>query len=248
VKIGYQLYSAKDLFCDSKGLVAVLEKLASFGYDGVEFFNYTDMSANDLKTILAMNHLEAINSHVSLERFRNNMETEIAYAQVLGLSALTIPYHNPEQRSEADYRALFKDMPKFIAACDKVGIKLCYHNHDFEFEKIDDMTVLDFFLSIDNLFLELDTFWAWFAGLNPISYIEKYAGRTPYIHIKDYLDRNTTPPVFCAIGTGKMDNRGIVDAAGKNGIQWIVVEQDNDRINPMESARLSVEHLRKMGL
>jgi sugar phosphate isomerase/epimerase len=248
MKKGYQLYSVKDLFSNGKELIAILEKLASLGYDGVEFFNYTDISAVDLKKALAANHLEAINSHVSLDRWRNNRENEISYAHTLGLPAMTIPYHNPEQRSEADYRALADDILKFIADCKKAGIKLCYHNHDFEFEKIDGLTVLDFFLSIDNLYLELDTFWTWFAGLDPVSYIKKYANRVPYIHIKDYLDRDTTPPAFCAIGTGKMDNRGILEAAAKNSVEWVIVEQDNDRIDPLESARISLENLKKMGL
>jgi sugar phosphate isomerase/epimerase len=56
------------------------------------------------------------------------------------------------------------------------------------------------------------------------------------------------PPVFCALGEGNMVNDGLLKAAPECGVEWIVVEQDNSRIDVMESARISVEYLIKNSL
>jgi sugar phosphate isomerase/epimerase len=249
MKKGYQLYSAREKCETPEGLISVLKQLALFGYDGVEFFDYRNIPADELKAILRENHLVSPNSHVALDRWRNNLDGEIQYALTAGIAALTIPYIVPERRTEADYRNLLKEIPKYAATCEAAGIRFCYHNHDFEFSKLDGQYVLDVLLSADKrLMFELDTFWAFFAGEDPCNYLKKYAGRVPYIHIKDYIDKNTTPPVFCALGEGNMENDGLLKAAAECEVGWIVVEQDNSRIDVMESARISVEYLIKKGV
>ncbi|WP_010263578.1 sugar phosphate isomerase/epimerase family protein [Treponema primitia] len=248
MKKGYQLYSAREVSKTRDGFISTLEKVASYGYDGVEFFDYADIPAAEIKKILSANHLDAINSHVSLDRWRNNLEQEIGYATEAGIPALTIPYILPEQRTEKNYRDLFRELPAYVGAAKKAGLKVCYHNHDFEYQTLDGQPILDAILSADNgLQLELDTFWTWFAGADPEAYLRKYAGRTPLIHIKDYLDRTKTPPVFCAIGEGKMENGNIVKTANSIGVEWIIVEQDNSLIDPLESARISIENIKKAG-
>jgi sugar phosphate isomerase/epimerase len=154
----------------------------------------------------------------------------------------------PEQRRPEDYRKLIEELPPWVKAAKQSGIRICYHNHDFEFMLLDGEPVLDVLLRCEGLELELDTFWSWFAGADNETYMKKYSGRLPFIHIKDFIDKDTTPPVFCAIGEGKMDNQRILELAPQCGVEWVVVEQDNSRIDPLESARLSVQNMKRMGL
>jgi sugar phosphate isomerase/epimerase len=235
--------------CENRdGMIFVLEQLASYGYDGVEFFNYSGIEANEMKELLHKNNLQAVNSHVSLDRWRSNDIGEIRYAQEAGIPALTIPYIVPEQRKIEDYRRLIEELPSWVSAAKQKGIQICYHNHDFEFVLLDGKPVLDVLLQCDGLEFELDTFWSWFAGVDNELYMRKYQGRLPFIHIKDFIDKNKTPPVFCSIGEGKMDNRRIVELAAQYGAEWVVVEQDNSLIDPMESARLSIQTMKGWGL
>jgi sugar phosphate isomerase/epimerase len=214
----------------------------------VEFFNYSGIEANEMKELLRKNNLQALNSHVSLDRWRSNAAGEIRYAQEADIPTLTIPYILPEQRKPEDYRKLIKEIPAWIKEAKQRGIRICYHNHDFEFVLLDDKPVLDVLLQCDGLELELDTFWSWFAGADNEIYMQKYKGRLPFIHIKDFIDKDKKPPVFCAIGEGKMDNRRILKLAVQYGVEWVVVEQDNSLIEPLESARLSIQNLKRRGL
>jgi sugar phosphate isomerase/epimerase len=183
-----------------------------------------------------------------LDRWRSNVAGEIRYAQEAGIPALTIPYIVPEQRTMEDYRRLIEELPSWVSTAKQKGIQICYHNHDFEFVLLDGKPVLDVFLQCEGLELELDTFWSWFAGADNELYMRKYQGRLPFIHIKDFIDKDKTPPVFCSIGEGKMDNRRIVELAAQYRVGWVVVEQDNSLIDPMESARLSIQTMKEWGL
>jgi sugar phosphate isomerase/epimerase len=132
---------------------------------------------------------------------------------------------------------------------------MCYHNHDFEYEKVEGVYVLDMLLQNNpRVSLELDTFWAHYCGFNPIEQMENHANRIKLLHIKDYL-RFEKPYVdmsrdlrFCALGTGKMNNDPILEQAERMGVQWIVADLDNSPIDSLETARISLEYLKHRGL
>ena len=99
-------------------------------------------------------------------------------------------------------------------------------------------------------------------GENPADYIRKYAGRTPTVHLKDFLGEKSenmygliglegsegkSGDVFQLrhLGSGKQDFPAIVKAADEGGAQWYIVEQDepNKGMTPMECAKASYEYL-----
>ncbi|MNW01001.1 hypothetical protein D3C71_1965730 [compost metagenome] len=53
---------------------------------------------------------------------------------------------------------------------------------------------------------------------------------------------------FAEIGEGILDLKAIAQAAEQVGTQWLVVEQDESRRNPLESLEISYRNLRSMGL
>lgn len=257
MKIGYQLFSALALCETKEGLLDTIRKLAELGYDGVEFFSYNDIPAGELKTFLGQCGIEACNSHVQLERWEADMEGELAYAKEAGIPCVTIPWMAPELRNEAGYKKVADLISELVPLCKTYGLRLMYHNHEFEFEAAEggDGCVLDMFLDNEPaLALELDTFWAHYAGVDPIAYMEQRKDRLGMIHVKDYeslegggLSGAQKMPSFCAVGTGKMDIRSIFDYAKQLAMPWVVVEQDNSKIDVLESAALSIRSLKTLG-
>ena len=68
------------------------------------------------------------------------------------------------------------------------GGKFTYHNHSHEFEPVGNTTMLDYFISNtepENVFYEMDVYWAVVGGAAPVEYMQKYAGRFEVLHIKD---------------------------------------------------------------
>lgn len=253
MKIGYQLYSSLDLCQGSEGLICTIKKIAAMGYDGVEFFGYEGIPADRMKELLAESGIEACNSHVQLERWQADAEGEFRYAKEAGIPWLTIPWVAPELRNAQGYSKIKNLITKLVKLGKEFGIGLLYHNHDFEFLKDEKGNyILDSFLEADpDIKLELDTFWAFHAGVDPVSYMKKVKQRLAMVHVKDYLtlpedgaDGKQELPSFAAIGTGTMDNISILGWAVKEGLPWVVVEQDNSRIDVLVSAELSVNYLK----
>ncbi len=247
MKIGYQLYSALEHCGDAAGLRRTIEKIAAMGYQGVEFFDYAGIPAAEMRAFLAGCGVEAINAHVPLAKWRSDFAGEVAYAREAGLPMITIPWIPPEERTPAVYRELAARIPGWAAEAARAGVRIGYHNHEFEYEAVDGTPALDIIAAAcGDLLLELDTFWIHYAGFDPVAEMAKRRDRLGPLHIKDYVDKTSSPPAFCAIGRGRMANAPIVRYARELDLPWIVVEQDNSAIDVFQSAEMSLAALRAL--
>ena len=247
MKIGYAMYSARELTTDPESMRKVLSEIAKMGYQGVEFFLYHDTEPGELKKMLEEFGLEAIGTHVHKPRWDADAQGEIDYAVKAGIPYLVYPYVDASLRTEEYYRALPAILKDLAAQCREKGIQLQYHNHDFEFEKIDGMAVMDYLLEQEKSFtFELDTFWCRYAGIDAMGYMEKLGSCVPMIHIKDYLGAGKDGVEFTAIGTGKLDNTQVILKAREMNKDWLIVELDNSPLHPLESAQISIEAIRKV--
>ena len=152
-------------------------------------------------------------------------------------------------------------------------MKLCYHNHDFEFEKIDGKNKLDILYdetTPEQLQSEIDTCWARVGGEDPAEYVKKYTGRAPVVHIKDYYGSKSenmyglidsgdsdkkeektsenSPFEFRPVGYGVQDIASLLKAAEEAGAEAVIVEQDRPSMNktPMECAKMSIDYIRSL--
>lgn len=247
MKIGYAMYSARELCRDTESLKSVLYSLADMGYEGVEFFLYCDTSAGELRQIMEECGLQAIGTHVHKPRWDADTDGEIAYAKEAQIPCLVYPWIEPQLRTEEFYRSLPEVLRGLSQECQKNGIRLQYHNHDFEFEKMEDGTALDHLLNADDSWdFELDTFWAAYAGIDVPKLLEKQGDRIKMIHVKDFDGVKKETPSICPIGTGVVDNASIIRTARRLDKEWLIVELDNSPLPVLESAKISIDNIRKM--
>ena len=163
--------------------------------------------------------------------------------KVIGSRYVVCPYLLPEQRSEADYQALLLTLKEAEAACEKEGITLCYHNHDFELEQLaDGRTALQTILEETKTAAEFDIYWLTKAGEDPVDWIKKYAGRTPLVHLKDMTTDGE--PFFAELGTGGVNIEAVLETADRTNVEWWIVEQDMSRRRPFESIEMSLNYLK----
>jgi sugar phosphate isomerase/epimerase len=143
----------------------------------------------------------------------------------------------------------------------KAGLQLGYHNHNFEFRKIGDVTGYDEFLRLtdpDLVCLELDCGWMAVAGLDPVAYLTRYPKRYRLLHIKDFK-RGFTPttalmseapgaPVPTELGRGAIDYTGILAAARKGNIRSTFVEQEPPfkEMPALEAIQVDYDYLKKI--
>ena len=172
-------------------------------------------------------------------------------AKARGLEYLVIVYLMRAERGGLDvYRDLAGRLAKAGETCRKAGLGLAYHPHAFEFEPIEGVRPIDVLLDQtprDLLGLELDTFWASIAGVDPVQMVEKHAGRVPLVHLKDkatgtpvqYDEGKVPKEAFKELGRGAIDYARFLPAAAKAGVRYYYVEQDYTTGDPLESLRIS---------
>jgi sugar phosphate isomerase/epimerase len=244
IPVALQLYTVRDEL--AKDFPGTLEKVAKMGYAGVEFAGYGGISASALRGHLERLGLMPVGSHVNLELLEKDLETAIAFNVELGNPYVVCPHADIRDAAGVEkYAALFNAVGEKIQGA---GLEFCYHNHGHEFAKVDGDFALDLLFARTDpslVEIEFDTCWIHAAGADPVKYIERYAGRCPLLHIKDM---KADGKVLTEVGTGTVDVKGIVRAAEKAAVEWLIVEQDTCERPSLESARISLENMKKLGL
>lgn len=138
------------------------------------------------------------------------------------------------------------------------GLQYVYHNHAFEFAPEPDGTIpYDVLLEHTDpelVKLELDCGWLVVGGRDPVDYLERYRGRIPLLHVKDFLpvpeaERGKPGPRYGAeLGRGTIDYAPILAAAEASGLEHYFVEQEGpySRMSPLESAAVGYDYLRSV--
>ncbi len=240
--IALQLYTIRDE--TARDFTAMVREVAKIGYNGVEFAGYGGLAGSDMAALLASTKLRAAGTHVRWATLEADPTREINYCVEIGCRNITIPFLGKEWYEGESLTAL--RLNAIGRSAQEKGLTLSYHNHSHEFTQSDDgRYLLDVLLDSTNpelVKLELDTYWAAYAGVDPIAYLRKRAGRVPLIHVKDMMPERT----FTEVGDGTLDIRGICRAAGESGTEWYVVENDAPTIPSLESARRSFENLSRI--
>lgn len=244
LKVALQLYTLRDY--DKGDFAAKLRKVREAGYDGVEFAGFDDVPAEEMKTMLESNGLQAMGSHTRIEELLEKLDEVIAYNKVIGSKYIVIPYYKIESMDDVQSLiGIVKEMgPKVRAA----GMDLLYHNHYHEFiNDFGDRPVLDMLrdeTTDEELSFEVDMFWTTHADREPVKVMDEYGTRCKTVHLKDMVSREEKE--MTELGTGILDLTGIVAKAASAGYEWVVVEQDRIKIDGYASVKQSLDNVRAL--
>ncbi len=251
--IGLQLYSLRDIINqDPKG---VLKKVADFGYTSVETYGYNDgnifgMPFAEFGTYTKSIGLKVISGHYGIDLAKSDKwEKAVTDAKAIGQKYMIVPYLTESQRGTTieSIKQICADLNKAGAICKKHGIRFGYHNHAFEFDKVEGEVIIDLMLKELNpklVTFELDLYWVYNAGYDPIKYFEKYPGRFEMWHVKDMdkADRNRNADV----GTGTIDFKALFAQAKKSGLKYFFVEQETYPESSIKSIEASAVNIKKI--
>ncbi len=244
IPIALQLYSVrKECERDFEGTI---KKISEMGYEGVEFAGYYGKSAKELKEILDGYGLKVAGTHISIDTLMNDeFEKTVEFNSILENKYLIIPSLPKEYIEDK------KGWLKAIEVINEISEKLKsyhmfvgYHNHSVEFQKINGEIFWDFFFDNVNkdVIMQLDTGNAMNGGADPIEILRKYSKRAKTIHLKEY------PFSSRAVGEGIIDWKEIFDICENTGeTKWYIVEYENPNFPSLESVKLSLENLKKIG-
>lgn len=255
--IGLQLYTLRNQI--DQDLESTIRAIAEIGYNQVELFSYSNgqyfgLPAEDFYQLLAKYGLRPVSSHHgtgiaqpdAVGTLTNGWEQAVEHAASAGQQYVVMPYLQESERSLEHYMALPELLNQAGAVCKAAGLQLCYHNHDFEFVEIDG--ILPMYHILDNtdpelVKMELDLYWITRAGYDPLTFFEKYPGRTPIWHVKDMAD--TPEQEFTEVGNGTIDFETIFANKAKSGMTHFFVEQDQSD-DPLRSVGVSYQNVSQL--
>jgi sugar phosphate isomerase/epimerase len=238
-RISYQLYCSRNHL----PLADTLQMLAKTGYSEVEGYGALLDDVDTLKAGLDASGLKMRSGHVALDQIESDPVGVIATVRSLGFEKVFAPYLQAEERptSSDAWAAFGKRLAEAGKPLQDAGLVFGWHNHDFECPLTPQGdTPLDLIVAGgDDIMLELDLGWVRRAGFDPVTWIEKYAGRITTAHIKDIAAEGTCVDEdgWADVGQGTMDWTSIHSALQAAGVDHYVVEHDNPSDDQRFAAR-----------
>ncbi|OEK05000.1 sugar phosphate isomerase/epimerase family protein [Roseivirga misakiensis] len=257
---GFQAYTVRDVIYDD--MAGTLKTLRKAGFSYMELFDFQEgkllgKPIAEAKKIIEKSKIKVKSIHVPTGAakgqnvsgtMRVDFQRAIDDAAELGAEYLVCPYLTADERKTIDqYKELAELLQKCGEMCQKSGLGFAYHNHEFEFEKLQGQIPYDIILETDPYYvkLELDMYWVRYSGLDPINLIRENAGRIPMWHVKDLaLDDAKS---MTEVGNGIIDWPQLFRYRAESGMRYFYIEQDrNFASNSVDSLRTSIKHLKKM--
>jgi len=255
-EIGVQLYTVRSVLTAEPG--RTLKALSEIGYREAEVIWATiDTIWPDLQN----SGLQPVSVHLDSALFapenRGKFTAAISRCRELGFKYAVYPYLPPNQRGGIDsFKALADTLNRAGEECRTAGLRLCYHNHAFEFQPLGTTTGMATLLNRTDKSLvgwEMDIFWVSVAGHNPVDELKKHSGRIQLLHLKNkapdtpvQYTESVPRTAFRTVGDGVLDIPAILQSASAAGVQHYFVEQDQTQGDPVESLRQSYDYLRRL--
>lgn len=249
---GLQMFSVRDL--TGKDMHSALEKVAKAGYKYIEFAGFFDHPAEEIKKWLDELGLVCSGTHTGMDAIKaENIEATIAYHKAIGCENLIVPGCDWSSKEKADENiATFNEAQKVLA---ENGIRLGYHNHSAEFMETGYGVILeDEIIARTSVELEIDTFWLFNAGIEPIGYLEEHKDRIRVIHLKDGIpspaenknfEKVNTDVKGLSLGLGEAPVKAVREWAIKNNVLMVV---ESEGLNPtgIEEVTRCIDFLRTL--
>jgi sugar phosphate isomerase/epimerase len=258
--IGLQLYTIRDAMgIDVPGS---LKQVSDLGFKYLELASYADgkfygYKPAEFKKLVNDLGMEIISSHTRVEAEGITLDNAQKMADdhsALGVKYCVQPWVVEEARTTiASFTKMAAEWNKVGGIMKKNGIQFGYHNHNFEFAKVEgkvpyyDVFMAD--LDKDLVTMELDLFWAIKAGQNPVEMFKKYPGRFQLFHMKDMFTKEApfykpSTNDFAPVGAGIINFKEILAAKKIAGLKYMFVEQDSTKDGkPFDALKISITNL-----
>jgi sugar phosphate isomerase/epimerase len=196
-RISIQLYTLRNqLAIDFEGTLAAL---AAIGYRRVETAGFVGRTVTEFKAALDAVGIWASSNHVGIPQPFDAAawSTSLANAQILESRYVVHPAFGINfgtgvvVRDRATWAAFARDLNEAGRMARDAGLRLGYHNHNWEFFRLTDdpsRTAFDVLIEETDprlVHFELDLFWVTRGARDPVDLLRRLRGRVRQYHVKD---------------------------------------------------------------
>ncbi|MDO4562778.1 MAG: sugar phosphate isomerase/epimerase [Clostridia bacterium] len=245
-RIGAQLFTVRDLCKSTADLDATLGKIAKIGYKCVQVSG-VGVGAADVREILDKYSLEPICTHRPYADYRDNIDAVIEYQSTLSCSIAGLGMMPEEMgNSSQSLNEFIKVANRATQELSKRKMCFAYHNHAFEFMRLDGKYIMDYLIENTDMKFILDVYWLAFAAQDPAKMIERLGKRAVVLHYKD-LKIKGFQTAMAPVGSGNLNWDEILAAADMSGAEYAMVEQDYCDGDPIDALKTSYNFLTQRG-
>ena len=238
MEYGIQLYSVKDFM--AKDVRETLGALAAMGYTMVEPAGFFGVSAEDFKGYCDEFGLRVSGSHSQIKELEGEgFEKTVDYFKTIGCKRFIVPGISTSTTELVD--AAVEKFNHYAPRLEAEGIELMFHNHyrELMMNSTGEVPLVEFQKRTDIKF-EIDVYWAYRGGVNPIYVLEQLKERISVIHVKDGTMEHDAP-----LGEGTAPIAQVVAWAKKNGVD-MVVENEPTAERQMIEAKICIDYLKSL--
>ncbi len=250
--IGLQLYSVRDAMKEDP--IGTIEKIGTIGYDYVESAGYNDgkiygMDPEEFKALVENNGMKYLGAHSGMaipdsggwQSLMPWWDKCIATHKAAGAEYIVQPFMGNSGYASlaglSDYCDYFNAVGE---KCNAAGLRFGYHNHNNEFKELEGEVIYNYMLENtdpENVMFQLDIYWIYKGGSDPMDYFDKYADRIESVHIKDEKELGAS---------GEIDFSPVLDMAQSIGTKYYVVEVEHYNFDPVVSVEKSLDYLKEI--
>ena len=254
--LGLQLFTIRDFMKSEEDIDRSFARLAELGYTEGQTAGLPAVCDEVFASLAKKHGIDIVGTHYVWDKIVNEPDAVRKTHEIWGTKNIGIGGMPPEARG--NYDSLMKFIEQFNASAAlyaKDGYKLTYHNHSFEFVRVNgNKTIMDYLyeeLDPVNTSFVLDTCWVAHGGADVRYWMEKLAGRIDILHLKDikvfHNEEGKIEGTMTEIGNGNIYWDGVMETAEKIGVRSYVVEQDKNFIDndPFKSLKVSADYLAK---
>ena len=217
-----------------------IEMCSPPGYERYGFGPLAAMKASEMRERIHAAGLICESCHYGFTELKEHLDERLAYANELGLKQMIVStFSLPKGATMADWMRAADEANKLGERTHPAGIQLGFHNHDFEFQKLDGQLIYDKLMGeLDPQAVKMQFQVAVVRlGYQAADYFEKYPGRFISMHLADWspAEKKEVP-----LGQGMVDWKKTFTAAETAGVKNYFVEMDP------EAMKASLPFLHKM--
>ncbi len=257
MRIALNLYALRHHLKTDHQIVDALQHLKDMGYDAIQLSGFSDWTYDRIALIAATCKelgIDIAGTHPRLTSLDNIAPSlieqhKMLHTNIMGIGSMPEKYNRQDLTHYQDFILSCHRSARLLS---EQGITLTYHHHAFEFSKIQGLYPMDIILQTMHqspLMLEVDVYWLQYAGINPLTFIQKHHQYIAMLHIKDMKIAITghwgTMQQFCPIGEGNIQYRQLISQLRTLDIPWIIIGQDEFYgADPYEELRKSLSFVK----
>ncbi len=257
--LGIQMWSLRDIAKTDE--IKALDQAKAYGFVEIEAGKPAKVPLDQYVAAVKQRGFDVVGIHAGYEALGGDLADVIATAKALGAHYIVCPWipHPKEGLSVAQAHKVAADFDTWGKAIHAAGLQFGWHPHGFEFVKAADGGQSPFEIVVsetqsENLVLEMDVFWVFHAGQDPVALLEKYGDRWQLMHVKDirkgavtHLSTGSAPPTDnVPVGSGQIDWLAVLSTAEKVGVKHFFIEDETPA--PLQCIPASLKYLHGLKL